>query len=382
MALSQVRAVPRTVEEWTSQARQYHQHPDPVNIGINDIGKNAFRSASKMSYDDWLLLKIVWPDPLKVRPTHDDIFGHTRGSRLRDEAKKQLDRCDWMQALLAGDGNPLSWSHMAAWKQSANDISSSSPAVLDLSSDAVYDEADPFRLVVEPPAARDRAIRARDARHARELAARDARGGIVADSSESSADRAGSVYSSFSAQNRASPPRSQKMGSSSGSPGSLGGEGAAASSPESGASAEAKLINRHRPDEALINMSLVLLLQGVCMPLLQDSRLKGYDWTILHKQFSVSQPEGNSTHPNERKNILTAKTDGCLQVRKQHQDRSKSDTLSIVEVKPYRRNSPESNAKTIRIQEGAEMAAWISSEALMGMLSSMPNVYRCVPRVS
>lgn len=45
---------------------------------------------------------------------------------------------------------------------------------------------------------------------------------------------------------------------------------------------ESRLIDKHRPDEALINMSLILFLQGLALVLEENEALKGdYNWSIL-----------------------------------------------------------------------------------------------------
>ncbi|KAM6540146.1 hypothetical protein FALCPG4_001884 [Fusarium falciforme] len=124
-------------------------------------------------------------------------------------------------------------------------------------------------------------------------------------------------------------------------------------------------------------MSMVLLLQGACMSLLQTQEYELYDWIILHKLFTISQPDpGNESM---RRKILTAKTDGCLQARHKGRDPDKGDALATMEAKPYRRDFPENNATVIRIQEGAERTAWISTEARKGLLPSRSDgktIYR------
>ncbi|KAM5353708.1 hypothetical protein ACJ41O_000358 [Fusarium nematophilum] len=111
---------------------------------------------------------------------------------------------------------------------------------------------------------------------------------------------------------------------------------------------------------------VVLLLHGVCMPLLQGPRHQPYDWTILHKQFCVLQHDPDNRAKSRR--VLTAKTVGCLQVKHQGGTADQGDTLAIIEVKPYRRMKPDANATAVRTQEGAEMASWIATEAKRGLL--------------
>ncbi len=137
----------------------------------------------------------------------------------------------------------------------------------------------------------------------------------------------------------------------------------------------ARYIMANRPDEALINMSLILLLQGVSTDLRKYPQYRDYNWSILHKKFNVSQPAGPGQDEG-RQEVLTAKTDGCLQFSPPAST-SRPESLAIVEVKPFRRTTSSSTTRHIQIQEGAEMAAWISSEsATPGTLRSTNDTYR------
>ncbi|RSL58717.1 hypothetical protein CEP54_007664 [Fusarium duplospermum] len=133
----------------------------------------------------------------------------------------------------------------------------------------------------------------------------------------------------------------------------------------SGFSDEGRSINKHRPDEALINMTMLLFAQGACLPLLQRPSHKDYAWSIVHKQYSITRPDAEK---EETKTILTARTDGYLQARRPGCLPDDDDALAIIEVKPYRRHNPPGNLKAVRIQESAEMASWISAESKKGLL--------------
>lgn len=108
-----------------------------------------------------------------------------------------------------------------------------------------------------------------------------------------------------------------------------------------------------------------------------DSRVgDAYDWTNLHKPFHVSQAQGIS---EPRRQVLTARPDGCLQKTPENVLPEESWTLSIIEVKPFRRRHKAE--KTIRMQEGAQMAAWISTESTYGILprlNASDTTYRYV----
>ncbi|RMJ09889.1 hypothetical protein CDV36_010496 [Fusarium kuroshium] len=356
--MSQYATIPSTPAQWASIVSKTHETGDPFAIDISQIEPNSFGSASKLKYEDWLLLRVLWKKS-DGRPTHQTIFGPIKGSELRAAAERKLAEQSWMNALKKSSNNTMEWSYMAPWKLNLSEIASRRPAVRSQNEGSIYDDADPFRLLVEPSHRR---------RPHRNTVPRNPAG-------PSASARSSSQSSSSTFASRESPTRSDELAVSSGSPGSLRGR-LGTSSPESGTSFEAKMINKHRPDEALINMTLLLLLQGVCMPLLQPPHREEYGWSIVQKQFSVSYPDPET--PPGRSKILTARTDGCLQVRRPNREADKPDVLAIIEVKPYFRSKPKQNEIAVQIQEGAEMASWISTESMKGMLPTKPesNMYR------
>ncbi|KAM5343288.1 hypothetical protein ACJ41O_014254 [Fusarium nematophilum] len=360
--------IPGSSRQWTDIARHIH----PGGTDISGIGQGAFGSASKLKYEDWMLLRVIWPSH-HGQPTYNSVFG-SAGQEWRARAEAALSPEPWMQALLAGDNHPLAWSILAPWKLSANDISRRLPAQLDLPSGAVYDDLDPFRVVVEPSDPRSRPRRNTSGKPSDPFETAEAKSQQMKKYIETYDPQSSSAYPPPPARPGHSRPGDKPP--SSASPNSSTGRRASPSDANSGLSLEGRLINKHRPDEAIINMSLVLLLQGVTMSLLQTKKYEPYDWTILHKLFSVTQP--NPDNGSKRTRLLTAKSDGCLQVSRPGQDPDNGDTLAIIEVKPYRRLNPVKNAAAVRVQEGAEMAAWISTEPRRGLLpaSAKKGTYR------
>ncbi|KAF5023562.1 hypothetical protein F66182_4375 [Fusarium sp. NRRL 66182] len=356
--------IPEDPATWHNQVKIWYNGHDPSEMGITGIGQDL-DSASKLKFKDWLLLRVLWKTGNKRRQlTHEAIFGSRDGPKRREMAQRALSKEPWMRAL-ENNSDLMEWFHLAPWKMSANDILNRSPASSDLIPGVVYDDADPFRLVVTPLNLHSRPRRAVNPEFAKsraDIAESNRQADLYSDSSRSRDSSAASR-----------PEKSLSPGGSAGGYSSQAGglQGRAVSGSEgSGTGAESRMINKHRPDEALINMSLTLLLQGVCMSLLHRSLSDSYNWSIVHKQFHVSYPDPDPESKTGRKKILTARTDGCLQATIRGKDADKGDTLAIIEVKPYRRRDPEANEKSVRIQEGAEMAAWISTESIKGLLPS------------
>ncbi|KAF4466903.1 hypothetical protein FALBO_6231 [Fusarium albosuccineum] len=324
--------VPTSHEEWSKQLKDARKQPGDVldraySPDISRIGENELRSASKLKYEDWLLLKVIWK-PSNKHPTHNTFFS-SQGPRLRAQAETVMSRLPWMKALKDEEKSPLNWSYMAPWKMSTTDINKRMPADLDLAQGRVYDDADPFRLVIEPSNARGRPRRAVNPDHAQRRA-----------------DMEATYKRLHDALDRDQP--------------------AVSSQP--------------RPHKSPSPQRVIIQLHGLrpAVPLgerLEAGLRDSYSWSILHRQLSVSHP---GTESDKRVKILTAKTDGCLTSTIPGEDPDRGDTLVIIEVKPYRRDKPLTNATAVRIQEGAEMAAWISTESMRGLLpgESQKRTYR------
>ena len=109
-------------------------------------------------------------------------------------------------------------------------------------------------------------------------------------------------------------------------------------------------------DEQIVNTALLLFLIAVTI---HDPEVKGY-WSLSRQQFRVS----NQTSGPRAKKVYEAWVDGVLRKR------GSNEVKAIVEVKPYLRVP---NIVAIRMQEAAQMAAW--------MCTSPPTTSRsCVVR--
>ncbi|KAL7790059.1 hypothetical protein V8C37DRAFT_385296 [Trichoderma ceciliae] len=113
------------------------------------------------------------------------------------------------------------------------------------------------------------------------------------------------------------------------------------------------------PGEDDVNYSFLALLGGLSM--YDDTISSKIRWSPRREEFMISRTESSRAG-----DIITARTDGCLKYLKLNLLEEQCPTLAILEVKARRRNNLTSRA--IQIQEGAEMAAWISSQPTSGLL--------------
>ncbi|POR31984.1 Uncharacterized protein TPAR_07792 [Tolypocladium paradoxum] len=328
--------LPSTPSEWRQSVAALGSDVDPLAITLSDFAQHQLGSASKMDHQHWLFLRIICTKA-KAHPTPEDLFG-SDSSALMQETTRRLHNQAWWRVLQEQGPEPLDWGYMALWKQSTNEIQGRVETLRTMKSEdkPVYSDSDPFKIIVEPRmpgsrphrSARDRATtKVEDQRRQDELI-------------------------------KAALPKERSSSTE-----SAGKNSASGSAADSGTGA---LIAQNRPDEALINMSLVLFLQGLLLSLKSErEKCRAYNWTIMHKMFTVTQPGLEGRVP-----LLTAKTDGCLQVRSKRELAEHCDTLAILEVKPYRRYYNPSLARSVLMQEGAEMAAWISTECSHGLLPS------------
>ena len=365
--------VPRTANQWRAEIAKTNKLTNLATVHITDVDG----SASTVTYGDWLYFKAIW-DVKERTLDHATLFGREEGRNRESKSLKLLRTVStWWDLIDKETTNtkPWEWGAMAAWKQSVDDIMARKANVmeLELSPGAIYDDSDVFRLYIEPSVA----SRAHPRQH--HLPADRNYGESGSEVGES--DR-GSSRSSHSLE------RECKSRSSSVSQyvDSQEDQGSAEGRPRSRAPSStgsdgftARIINKHRPDEALINMSLILLLQGVAtvLHMAHGPAREGYNWSILHKRFSITQPgeQTDPTTPATPRNILIAKTDGCLQFTTPHGGPDDNVVLGIIEVKPFLRSTKAKTA--IRIQESAEMAAWISTESSKGNLANTPDgIYR------
>lgn len=367
--------VPSTADEWAGAfAKTLGQNTD---VSISYFGAKAFDSASKVDYADWLRLRVYWTMNDK-QVNHGTIFGQKANTRLGDSTHRARMET-WWRALQVDAKKPWDWGHMAAWRQTVDDLEAVRIRTPQWKSQ--YHHEDPFRLVAAPGTSQLMLRRSERLRHqqrhqqyvqdqaSRDLRYQDSTRTKTPDGSPGASTR-GSFERSEASREDPSPPHSKRSSPSSGhGTGGQLSQGDTITSAGFGGEIDARNIMRNRPDEALVNMSLVLLLQGVSIALRKEPQYESYNWTTLHKQFSVTQPDAEGN----RVSVMTAKTDGCLQFSG---DSPEPVTLSILEVKPFRRWTRPSSGKAVQVQEGAEMAAWISTESTQGLLPSSGGVYR------
>lgn len=349
--------IPISISDWNRLASDHlrDEFRNKVSIDISQIGKIG--SASKVNFEDWLLLRSYWRE-IRSAPSHEAFFDPKTAKQLKNESYALLKKQDWWGSLIQGSSSAWDWSRMGPWKHSLQEIlardRNAAPAI---AGNSIFDGSAETRVIL-------RRNPGRAGRHQGNM--REASG-----SERSGRSEAASVHSSTDL--RPSPPGSYSPPL----PVPLGAaprlrQASDAISLGSNLSAEEKLLSQTRPDEALVNMSFILLLQGLIAPLVRTKKeFAPLDWTILHKSFTITQPDRES---RSRVPILTAKTDGCMVAKPSPKSRAEDcPVLAIVEVKPFRRGYSQD---AIRMQESAEMAAWISSEHKYGQLPSVAGKYR------
>jgi hypothetical protein len=94
-------------------------------------------------------------------------------------------------------------------------------------------------------------------------------------------------------------------------------------------------------DEQMVNTALWLYLHGI---IIHCKDVHG-DWSLHRRAFIARNASGGKTYE--------ARVDGVLQTR------NNNKPVAILEVKPFTRDYGD-KMRDIRIQEGAQMAAWIS----------------------
>ena len=96
-------------------------------------------------------------------------------------------------------------------------------------------------------------------------------------------------------------------------------------------------------DEQIVNMALVAFLNAITVHLVRD-----VEWSLKRESFFVQQ---------EGVRVFEARVDGVLRRRS-----NRKTVLAILEVKPYKRVASPKVTASIRMQEAAQMACWISSQ--------------------
>lgn len=114
-------------------------------------------------------------------------------------------------------------------------------------------------------------------------------------------------------------------------------------------------------DEQIVNTSLILFLQGVC---LRYPGVKKSEWTLQRKSFDFTEKKNETTGDQKKgkekadkndspKRLFQARTDGHLRINVD----GKSRSLAILEVK-----SKERTKAKPYMQESTQMASWIHAE--------------------
>ncbi|KAL7796617.1 hypothetical protein V8C37DRAFT_352791 [Trichoderma ceciliae] len=379
----QLRDIPSTRRDWENKAK---------GQGLEEHEYRSFvipqmKSASRVDFRDWLRLKILWKIS-KERLTHEFLFGDkpeiNRWATLPADSKAFLQKLDWYAALQSFSDNPTDWGALASWRQSTLTISrrlhfqrnigglklrhqlsgedlfaSSNMWLEPMASQGNQTKADGHHNLKE-----DSEEMGEDGEISRKIVTRihrDQYGLWTRPKEEPPLNANHTSSDDESSEGQASPAGlshikpSNQISSSSDNESSEDRASSAGNSHVTGSSASFLGAGLSRPpDEEIINMSLVLLLEGLCM---YDPELRGkVGWYPIRKPFSVTQAGVKA---------MTARTDGCLQVIQPNQLEEDSPSLAILEAKADLRTTESSS---VYLQEGAEMAAWISSECNYGLL--------------
>lgn len=131
--------------------------------------------------------------------------------------------------------------------------------------------------------------------------------------------------------------------------------------------------NTPAADESYINTALLLLLQNITLE--HEVEFSRMDWLATRLPFHLTEKvttintDTGEDHTTTRK-LMEARVDGYLCCKSSPlQESLNADAVAIIEAKPYTRSSAHS---TIKRQEGAEMACWISQtgDSKTGLLRS------------
>ncbi|KAK5994475.1 hypothetical protein PT974_04950 [Cladobotryum mycophilum] len=320
-------------------------------------------SASQVELADWLRLRILWKVHGRDHPSHERLFGTLgieRIANLRNTSQNLLRKMPWYRAVQNELDSPVEWQGLAAWKQSVRtierrlELQTAIQKSVGVKSGAEElggeDLFNAVKLWVEP---RSLQFEHADVETALEDEGDKARKPRVRRNTRGEWESPATTNLPGTVKPEATATRDSSQG-----------EGMERESYTSGSSFGTALIRP--PDEEIINMSLILLLQGLCM--YDASLCDKVGWYAIRMPFSVTKLKAK---------VMTARIDGCLQVLQNEKLEEECPTLAIVEVKPKKRADIR---KSVQIQEGAEMAAWISSKPTSGVLPSLTesHLYRRV----
>ncbi|CAI6090635.1 unnamed protein product [Clonostachys chloroleuca] len=334
--------LPQTPSEWAECIRTLRHlvaHVSPYKLSLDGVKRLA--SASVLEFDDWLLLRILTVQIRKQNPTPSLILGSNVGPTIEKECLQYLQQQRWWPAIQSGSDEPEDWYEMALWKEADLEIAARDEAIQYESPEYDLENLFAYKVCVEPASGSSPAFTPEPESRPRPAA-------VAGQSSRRESDiTSAQTAEAFGFEVHPVSP----VGGSNYSPGKVS------------VSSMSHRLARRPPDEALVNGAIIDLLRGISMkhPVIK----KKYKWSIIHQTFHVFQQR------ETKEKVMTSQTDGCLQVVKKGHLLEACPTLAIVEAKPVRRKMKEI---PIAMQEGAEMAAWISTKSLRGLLpGSDPN---------
>lgn len=368
--------LPNNERSWATCIREHRRslpQSNPSTVSLDNL-EHHLKSASKLKFPDWLLLKAVLVE-VNEKPTPINLLGENVGASLEKDSRLHLQGERWWPAVESKSIEHASWREMWLWKKAqlkvdrrtTNLLTKLSPDGLEISSD-LDDSAEPAEDR-RPTAQRGQDKRRSD--HAADKRTVVEYGRTSSSEPDSPSEGGSTVYRNSSdedmqdeapASNAISQGNNSDTGSSFKAPSSK-----SSIDDESTMSNDTRTLSDSPPDEVLVNTALGLLLEGITE---SHPDVDGkFEWTVFHRRFEVSQLQDRDNE-EKREKVMTARVDGCLQTIEPGKLEEHSDALCILEVKPVRRKAKR---LPIAMQEAAEMAAWISTEHELGLLPSFQS---------
>lgn len=285
-------------------------------------------SGSKLDRPEFLHLRVLW-DITSARPGFPDVFQDP--AEAMKNAKASLQSFPWYDSAVEDSHDFKKWLALALWKKSAVNIANRKDIPRKNEENKERYKGfyqDPFKLVVPE--------------------------GPVSSRTRSAMREPSQIEPAQREPVQREPPHSRDSSTS---------QSAASDNYRPNA-------NPRNPDEQIVNEALLRLLEGIS---LYDAS-SSVEWSSGRKTFSVQQ--GDAALGEEVVKVMTAATDGSLQrIPGPGVHPEDTTTYAILEAKPFRRIKHQVD---IRMQEGAEMAAWISSQPRRGHYQKLNGVYRYV----
>lgn len=335
--------LPTTPELWGAGAIKY-------NIKVSDhLPIQDYDSGSKLTERSWYNLKCIWIFDPQHQPNHESVFGDAESAanveKMRRDSRNRIRSMPWYHSFKVDEADPTKWLAMGMWKFSLDLVKKrmqteqseigESPDINDLPETNELSEIEQPEMEELPEDAGSRLLNTiPESMSADQL--QTAPVNLVKLSQDMR--RLGFHDKSEDSQPGVEIIRRASQATQCGvlNPG---------------------IPNNRVPCELLINLSLISFLQGLTM---YDRDVFGkVNWTPISKSFHLRKPE---IKDKNKTNILTAMTDGCLQLAQHNVLDERCHTLAIIEVKPQRR------LRKFLFQESAEMACWIASQPESGHL--------------